>query len=98
MNLHGHKRDAWHRSLGETEVTLAHDPATLRAVEQAGRLAREFHDRGRLLKPYEAMAVACKDGHSTETLYSLARSTAFATGGDLDTVLKHLEHAWPDFI
>ena len=49
------------------------------------------------LKPFEAMAVACKDGHSTETLYSIARNAAFATGGDVDTVLKHLEHAWPDF-
>lgn len=97
MSLHGHKRDAWHRSLGEAEVPMARDPATLKAIEQAGRLARECHDHGRLLKPYEAMAVACKDGHSTETLYSLARSTTFAAGGDLDTVLKHLERDWPDF-
>ena len=97
MSAHDHKRDAWYRSLGEDSVPMAHDPATLRAIEQAGRLAKEFHDRGRLLKPFEAMAVACKDGHSTETLYSLARTTAFATGGDIDTILKHLEHVWPDF-
>jgi hypothetical protein len=96
--MHDHKRDAWHRSLGEAAVPEAHDPATRRAIEQAGSLAKEFHDRGRLLKPFEAMAVACKDGHSTETLYSLARTTAFATGGDIDTILKHLEHSWPDFV
>lgn len=97
MSLHEHKPDAWHRSLGEDVVPEAHDPATLRAIEHAERLAREYHDHGRLLDPYEAMAIACKDGHSTETLYSLARHTASTTGGHLDTILKHLEAAWPDF-
>jgi hypothetical protein len=97
MSLHDHKRDAWHRSLGEDAVPVALDPATRRAIEQAAHLAKDFHDRGRLLKPFEAMAVACKDGHSTETLYSLARTTAFATGGDIDIILKHLEREWPDF-
>lgn len=97
MSLHDHKRDAWHRSLGEDAVPQAHDPATRRAIEQAVGLAQQFHDSGRLLKPFEAMAVACRDGHTTETLYSLARTTAFTAGGDLDIVLKHLEHKWPDY-
>ncbi len=97
MSLHGHKRDAWHRSLGEDPIPAVHDAATRRALEQAHRISRECHDRGRLLKPNEALAVACKDGHSTETLYSIARNAASAAGGDVDTVLKHLEHTWPDF-
>ena len=97
MSPHDHKHDAWHRSLGSGEVPAVHDPATRRALDQALQLARECHDQHRLLKPFEAMAVACKDGHSTETLYSIARNAAFATGGDVDLVLKHLEHAWPDF-
>ncbi len=97
MSLHGHKRDAWHRSLGESEIPPVHDQATRDALDRALRFTRECHDHHRLLKPFEAMAVACKDGHSTETLYSIARSAVFATGGDIDTVLKHLEHHWPDF-
>ena len=97
MSVHDHKPDAWHRSLGESVTPAAADPATRQALEQACKLAQECHDHHRLLKPSEALAVACRDGHSTETLYSIARNTAFATGGDVDTVLRHLEHTWPDF-
>ena len=98
MSQHELKPDAWHRSLGEDPIPVAHDLATLRAITQAGRLTQECHDHGRLFKPHEALALACKDGHSTETLYSLARSIAGSTGGDLDIILKHLEQDWPDFI
>ena len=97
MSLHDHKPDAWHRSLGEEALPEAHDPATRRALGHAAQLAREYHDQGRLLDPYEALAVACKDGHSSETLYSLACRTAATVGGDFPTILKHLEHDWPDF-
>ena len=98
MSQHELKPDAWHRSLGEDPIPQARDPATLRAIVQAGILAQECHDHGRLFKPHEALALACKDGHSTETLYSIALHITKATGGDLDIVLKHLEQAWPDFI
>ena len=97
MSVHDHKRDAWHRCLGEDAVPEAHDPATRLAIERAFSQAQECHDHGRLIKPSEAMAIACRDGHSTETLYSIARKTTAADGGDLDIVLKHLEHIWPDF-
>ncbi|HLP03039.1 MAG TPA: hypothetical protein VK163_13505 [Opitutaceae bacterium] len=97
MHLNGGKQDAWHRALGHAQLPTPHDSATRRALTEALRRAQECHDRHRLLKPQEAMAVACRDGHTTETLYSIARNAAFASGGDVDTVLKHLEHAWPDF-
>ncbi len=97
MNLAAGRHDAWHRSLGQPPPPAPHDAATRSALEGALRRAQECHDRHRLLKPFEAMAVACRDGHSTETLYSIARAAAFAADGDVDTVLRHLEHAWPDF-
>ncbi len=97
MSLHSLKRDAWHRCLGEPEAPAIHDPATQRAVAAAAILVREFHDHGRLLNPLEAMAIACRDGHSTETLYSIARTTAASTGGNAEIVLQHLEQDWPDF-
>ncbi|MFT3830325.1 MAG: hypothetical protein QM691_11550 [Opitutaceae bacterium] len=97
MHLNGGRHDAWHRVLGQSPLPVPQDAATRRALAEALRRAQECHDRHRLLKPHEAMAVACRDGHTTETLYSLARNAAFATGGDVDIVLQHLEHAWPDF-
>lgn len=97
MMLHGHKQDAWHRCLGEDAVPPPHDSATRLALAHALQQAREYHDRGRLINPVEAMAVACRDGHTTETLYSIARNAALLAGGDIDIVLKHLEQAWPDF-
>ncbi len=97
MSLHGLKRDAWHRLLDETEVEMVHSSATRLALAEATRRARECHDQHRLLKPFEAMAVACLDGHTTETLYSVARDAAIATGGDSETVFRHLRHTWPDF-
>jgi|GEM_PF-1042759 len=97
MSLHGHKRDAWHRSLGDDELPPISTPATREALELALHLAQEYHDSQRLLGPQEALVVACRDGHSTETLYSIAHRAAKATGGDAETVLHHLEHHWPDF-
>lgn len=98
MNTHGYRRDAWHRLLDETQVESVHSSATRLALAEATRLARECHDRHHLLKPFEAMAVACLDDHPTETLYSIARNAALSTGGDIDVVFRHLEHTWPDFV
>lgn len=97
MSLHDHKRDAWHRSLGGDDPPPITSPATRQALELAQQLAQDYHDRQRLLGPHEALAVACRDGHNTETLYSLAHRAAVATGGDADIVLQYLEHRWPDF-
>jgi len=97
MSPHGHKRDAWHRSLGEDELPAITSPATKQALELALEIARECHDHQRLLDPQEALAVACRAGHNTETLYSIAHRSARATGGAPDIGLAHLEHHWPDF-
>jgi hypothetical protein len=97
MHLQGQKRDAWHRCLGEPEAPRTHKPGTLPAIDDASRRARELKQRGRLIKPAEAMAVACKDGHATETLYSIARQAAQQFDGDVDAVLRRLEHDWPDY-
>ena len=98
MSQHEFKADAWHRSLGEDPIPVAHDPATIRAIAQASHLAQECHDQGRLCSPREGLALACKDAHTTETLYSLARHATVLHRGNLDIVLKHLEHTWPDFV
>ena len=45
------KRDAWHRSLGESTEPAAGDEATVRGLALAGR-----------------------DGHAMETLYSIDRA------------------------
>lgn len=92
-----HKRDTWHRCLGDEDVPAVHDSGTRLALAHAQQLARECHDTGRLVNPMEAMAIACRDGHTTETLYSIARNAALAAGGNVEVVLKHLEQSWPDF-
>ena len=98
MSVHGHRNDAWHRSLDTAEPPEAHDEATRHAVEKALRMARECHDRHQLLNPFEAMALACKDGHSSETLYSIARTAAHSCGADVEVVHRQLERLWPDFV
>lgn len=98
MSQHELKPDAWHRSLGEDPIPVAHDPATLRAIAQASQLTQECHDHGRLCSPREGLALACKDGHTTETLYSLACRATAMHRGNLDIVLQHLERSWPDFV
>lgn len=97
MSLHGLRPDAWHRCLGDDELPPVHDSATKLALAFATQRTRECHDLGHLINPVEAMAVACRDGHANETLYSIARDAALTTGGDLGTVLKHLEQTWPDY-
>jgi hypothetical protein len=97
MNPSGHKRDAWHRSLGENELPAITAPATMAALELAQQRAKECHDHQRLLDPREALVVACRDRRGTETLYSIAHHAAQTTGGDADIVLRHLEYHWPDF-
>lgn len=97
MSLHGLRPDAWHRCLGDDELPPVHDSATRLALALAQQRTREYHDSGHLINPVEAMAVACRDGHTTETLYSIARHAALIAGGDPDTVLQHLERDWRDY-
>ncbi len=92
-----YKPDAWHRCLGDDDAPPVHDSATRLAIALAQQRTRTCHDTGRLISPVEAMAVACRDGHTNETLYSIARDAALTSGGDVETVLKHLEHTWPDY-
>ena len=100
MHEHGHKHehDVWHRCLGEADAPRPHHPGTLQAMDEALRQTRELKVRGRLVKPVEAMAVACKDGHVTETLYSIARRVSQEYRGDVDAVLRRLERDWPDYV
>lgn len=88
----------WHRCLGDDEAPVVHDSATRLGLAHAQQQAREYHDGGRLVNPFEAMAIACRDGHTNATLYSIARDAALASGGDVEVILKHLEQTWPDFI
>jgi len=70
---------------------------TLAAVEQALARTQMLHDDGNLLKPAEAMSMAGPAYRHMETLYSIARKAAFATGGDTEHVLYYLAKKFPTY-
>jgi len=73
------------------------DQVTAQATEIALQRAAQALHEGRLLNPTEAMAVALGVDRDKETLYSLARSVAWETGGDLNDILCRLGEKYPDF-
>ena len=70
---------------------------TARAVELALQRAAQALQEGRLITPTEAMAVALGVDRDKETLFSLARSVAWETGGDQNDILCRLGEKYPDF-
>ena len=89
MQLHGSPKH--HHT-----ASLHPDPATLRAAEMAIARANTALYAGRLLSPGEALAVACGDSRSKETLFSIARAVAWETNVDVDEIEAHLNAHFPD--
>lgn len=89
MQLHtGHKH---HHT-----CSLHPDAATLRAAEIALQRAQSALRAGRLISPGEALALACGDARTKETLYSIARAVGFETDCDIDEIEARLAERFPD--
>jgi hypothetical protein len=76
---------------------LKPDGVTLLAINEALHLAELALREGRLITPLEAMAVALGEAREKETLFSIARSVAWASGGNQDDILCRLGERFPDF-
>ncbi len=88
MQLHtGHKH--------HPNCSLHPDAATLRAAEIAIHRAQAALHVGRLISPGEALALACGDARTKETLYSIARAVGFETDCDIDEIEGHLREYFP---
>lgn len=96
MSFHPLQPDLWHRCIGDPDLPARLDPASARGLELARHAVAEAMEHGVLVTPVEAMAVACRDDHRSETLYSLARRSAGETRGDLEIILRCLEHDYPE--
>jgi hypothetical protein len=77
--------------------SLKPDGVTLRAIDEALQLAEHALGEGRLITPLEAMAVAMGEARKKETLFSIARSVAWTSGGNQDDILCRLGERFPDF-
>lgn len=73
------------------------DPATLQAAELAVARAEIALRTGCLISPGEALALACREARSKETLYSIARTVGLETGCDIDDIEAFLTQRFPDF-
>ena len=74
-----------------------HPPDEVRAITHALHRAQTAHDSGRLITPFEAMALAGHGADKHDTLYSIARDTGWEDGVDVDTILTELEHHFPQY-
>ncbi len=74
-----------------------HPPEELRAITHALHRVQTAHDAGRLLTPFEAMALAGPGAAGKDTLYSIARDTGWEDGIDVETILAELEHQFPNY-
>ena len=74
-----------------------HPPEMIRAIRHAFHRAQNAHDTGRLITPFEAMALAGPEARSKDTLYSIARDTAWEENVDTETLLTELEHHFPTY-
>lgn len=71
------------------------DPVTAAAIDAALMRAGQLLEEGKLITPTEAFALGvAKD---KETLFSIARTIAWATGGDQEDILCRLNERYPDF-
>ena len=73
------------------------DKVTAAAIELALKQAHVALGQGRLINPSEAMAIALGHGKGKETLFSIARTVAWDTGGDQDDILSYLGERYPNF-
>lgn len=67
------------------------------AMPDAIALVEDAIYRGNLLTPVEAMALACGDAKSKETLYSIALRLSLERELDLDVLLAELGQRFPGY-
>ncbi len=73
------------------------DAVTVQDIQRAYVRAEAALRAGRLISPAEAMALALGAAREKETLFSIARTLAWETGGDLEDILCYLGERYPDF-
>ena len=77
--------------------SLHPDPLTMYAIDFALERAAKALADGCLMSPAEAMAAALGEARDKETLFSIARSVAWETGGDQNEILCRLGERYLDF-
>ena len=76
---------------------VSHSSAATQAIATAVTRVEQALRSGRLLTPFEAMALAGPEARSKETLFSIARAVAWTTNTDQDEILTELGERFPDF-
>lgn len=94
MELHSHHEKCHFTGHQVGDVPV--DEATRRACEFAVQRAEWALQAGRLLTPGEALALAGAEARKDDTLYSIARDTAWETGCDEAVILCELGQKFPD--
>jgi hypothetical protein len=88
---HGHHPFTWgYASRPSDSKTLAAMPEAIAEVEDA------IHC-GKLLSPFEAMALACGEAREKETLYSITLKISQKKDLDLDVLLTALSQRFPGY-
>jgi len=88
---HGHHPFTWgYASHAADSKTLASLPEAIAEVEDA------IHC-GKLLSPFEAMALACGEAREKETLYSITLKISQRYDLDLDVLLTALSQRFPGY-
>jgi hypothetical protein len=70
---------------------------TRESVEIAFARAAKALAEGRLMSPTEAMVAAMGEDREKETLFSIARTVSWETGGDQEEILCRLGERYLDF-
>jgi hypothetical protein len=76
---------------------VQHSVAAANAIAIAVAQTERAQHTGRLLTPFEAMALAGPEARSKETLFSIARAVAWSTNIDQDEILTALGERFPEF-
>ena len=88
---HGHHPATW------GWASRAADSKTLVALPEAIATVEDAIHCGKLLSPFEAMALACGDAREKDTLYSIALKISGRQDLDLDVLLTALSQRFPGY-
>lgn len=88
---HGHHPFTWGYACTAAEST------TLKALPEAILQVEHAVHSGRLLTPFEAMALAGREAREKDTLYSIALKICNEQDLDLEVLLKSLGQRFPGY-
>jgi len=88
---HGHHPFTW--GYASQQV----DSKTLSALPEAIATVEDAIHCGKLLSPFEAMALACGEAREKETLYSIALKISGKQDLDLEVLLTALSQRFPGY-